>query len=60
MGVLLRHCNSVRPAEQKSLRIVGDTKSNPVCAVPGGGKVKCKQQIRQAPVLQFRLIPREQ
>ena len=44
----LRHCNPVRAAEQKTLRFVGDTKSNPVCAVPE--KAKCKQQIRYASV----------
>ena len=44
----LRHCNPVRAAEQKSLRFFRDTKSNPVCAVPG--KAKCKQQIGYTPV----------
>ena len=37
MLVTLRHCNLVRAAERKSLRFVGDTKSNPVCAVQGEG-----------------------
>lgn len=39
----LRHWNLVRATEQKSLHFVGDTKSNPVCAVPGNAK--CKQEI---------------
>ena len=44
----LRCCNQVRSAEQKSLRFVRDTKSNPVCAI--SGKAKSKQRIRYAPV----------
>ena len=36
----LHHCNPVHAAEQKSLHFVGDTKSNPVCAILE--KAKCK------------------
>ena len=42
----LHHCNPVHAAEQKSLHFVGDTKSNPVCAILE--KAKCKQLIRYA------------
>ena len=40
--------NPIRATAQKSLRFVGDAKTNPVCALPG--KASCTQQTRYASV----------